>query len=428
MTEEVTPEAFDALTERVNWLYQQTGTPEEPNTPTTPTDLALTAITAGAASITITWTTDPTKTVATITDSRTGTDTTGAGPWSTSESDTTTKSRTFDKLLTNTQYTFTVTVGYTDSTTITDTITAALGTTPPIPTPPAANTIGSGFGFMGDDPTTMANQYQAFMGKPIPHIATFTSRGTSADLTNNNAKTPWWAAEIPAGTRLHLAVPLCNNDGNLNTDISAALATVARQAAAVDPNAVIRFGWEYNLASWPWHATDANLPAWQAAWVRGCNAMKAAAPGLIIGQCANIGANQSGLTGDPTRVFVDEADFIGFDSYDGYPAMTNTANINTQVSGKYYWEWWASQALVFNRPLFVGEWGVADAAWGGIGDDPTFISQFAAFKARSIARGVTWLGDSYFNEPDAYIKSDLLRPPGVTVSNPRSAGAYKSYL
>lgn len=434
----VTDAQFAALTERVNWLYQQTGTPEEPPVvtpppvgPTPPASLNLVAKSGSSAgSAVISWTLDPAKTVAALTSGRNGKDTSGAGPWSTAEAKTAT-SREFDKLIVGTAYTFTVTADYSDGTEataiVTYTPTAGTTTPPPVTTPPGTTSaIGSGVGFMSDDTAAMMGQYKTIMGKPIPHVATFTSRGTSTDLTDNNAATPWWADGIPAGTRLHLAVPICNDNGDLTADISPALAVVARQAAAIDPHAVIRLGWEYNLPSWAWKATDANLPTWQTAWRRGCAAMKAVAPGLIIGQCANIGANQSGLSGDPTRVFVNEADFIGFDSYDGYPAMTNTANINTQVNGKYYWEWWASQALTLNRPLFVGEWGVANSAWGGIGDDPVFVSQFAAFKARSIARGVVWLGDSYFNEPASYIASDIMRPPGVTVSNPKTAANYKT--
>jgi hypothetical protein len=297
---------------------------------------------------------------------------------------------------------------------------SGLPETGPDTPPPPPNPINTwSTGAFTEHKKTVADAWFANImrrpGQGWRHVCAFvTHNQDEAKLTNN-----WWAACVPGGTGLSLRIPLVpKNDTDLKKDRSATWRTIARQAAAVDPDALICPGWEMNLPGWAHRVTSSNLSAWRDAWTRCYDVMKAEAPGLVIGFNPNGGPDQTGV--DIRKVWVDgKIDAAGPDQYDCWPGMTsdaNTAKLFEQPGGLNFWQDWTFDHDV---ALIVPEWGVSSGTqWAGHtgGDNPNYIRKMWEFFQAS----PNLLMETYFNEGAGYLKSDLLFG-----QNPKAGALYK---
>jgi hypothetical protein len=253
------------------------------------------------------------------------------------------------------------------------------------------------------------------------HVCAFVTHNRDEAALRSN----WWAGCIPAGSGLSLRIPLVpGGDTDLNKDRTATWKTIAQQATAIDPAALICPGWEMNLPGWAHKVTASNLTAWRRAWVRCYDTLKAFNPSLIIGFNPNGG--DLGQTGVDIRTVLEGLPFdaIGPDQYDCWPGMTSAANINLMLTRPGGLKWWADRAAELKVKFIVPEWGVSRGTqWAGHtgGDNPTYIREMHKLFASTPHLS----HESYFNEPAGYLAGDIFRLPGAgTPANPRAAAAY----
>lgn len=292
---------------------------------------------------------------------------------------------------------------------------------PPVVVPPKT---GWSVGVWAQHDATLAAKWFDWIGRgpgrTRSHVTMFvTHKAGISEMTNG-----WWMERVPTGRGLSLRVPLVPAGApNLKADLTDTWKIIARQAASIDPNALVCPGWEMNLPGWAHKVTSANADQWRDAWARCYDTMKAEAPGLIIGFNPNGG--DLGQTGIDIRRVMDtiEYDAAGPDQYDCWPGMTGTANTATMFSRPGGLQWWADVTQQMKVPLIVPEWGVSSGdQWKGHtgGDNDRYIGEMFAFFHRTPHLS----HESYFNEPDWYIKSDLFLG-GKATSNPKAAAAYQ---
>jgi hypothetical protein len=84
----------------------------------------------------------------------------------------------------------------------------------------------------------------------------------------------------------------------------------------------------------------------------------------------------------PTAAYPGNAyvDYIGLDTYDDFwgTPFTPQASWSNQLTEPWGLDWLASFAASESKPLCFPEWGVSDDP-NGLGDDPYFVNQFAAW-------------------------------------------------
>jgi fibronectin type III domain protein/glycosyl hydrolase family 26 len=320
---------------------------EHPNTTPTPTPepLRITSKTVIGDTATLTWTTDPNKTVDTFTVDRNGTDTNGTGPWHEIVDDYT---YTFRNLRPLTTYMLGVEVLYTDGTE--DRTTADI-TTPPEPTPatpppttgrriPLAGKSGLGYNsilFQGG--TADLPRLQAFGTRrgnvPMDGGLTFVPRDSWESLANPEYLK---AARkiIDDGGLVVFSIPHApesegdqmNSRGaasNLYATSQKALGKTYAAAGLNNNRFVIRLNWEFNGSWYPWSANRGGGPANLKASIR--NAVANLRAGGITNARFSLSVNgdksQSGA--DLKDVFPGSAyiDNVGIDVYDHwYPTRT----------------------------------------------------------------------------------------------------------
>ncbi len=389
---------------------------------------------------TIHWLPNPARQINGFHVERGGKDSTGHGIWDEFlPADAT--NYTFQKLIPGAPYDITVTAFYDDDggagdgeETLTTTVTVPVLPPQPGPDPTPGRTTWN-TGVWAEHDLDQARGWFAWTGRQADptarNVAVFTSRETERAMVNN-----WWASRVPGGSRLVLGVPLCpDNDRDLSKPRPGLFETIAKQASAVDPDAVVRFGWEMNLKGWPWALTEANLQAWRGAWIRGYDAFKATNPRLSVVFNPNGGdLNSTGV--NLMRALVEgKVDAVGPDQYDGWPGMVgNTAadlasNINLMMDRPGGLRWWMNTANSLGLPLIVPEWGVwSGSAWAGHagGDNPVYIRTMRAFFAEAAKTGKGLMLESYFNSTNTDHRTDIYRLPGRGApSNPKSAALYR---
>jgi hypothetical protein len=300
--------------------------------------------------------------------------------------------------------------------------------TTPMPPPTVPPKTGWNVGVWSQHDRAQAEAWFQWIGRgpgrTRSHVTMFVTHDKNeAAMTND-----WWTRApygIPPGRGLSLRIPLVpGGDTDLKKDRSATFRTIARQAAAIDPNALICPGWEMNLPGWPHKVTAGNLDAWRAAWTRCYDVMKAEAPGLIIGFNPNGGdLGQTGV--DIRKAWVEgKVDAAGPDQYDCWPGDLDTATRSQMLDRPGGLQWWADLTKAQRVPLIVPEWGVSSGTqWRGHtgGDSSRYIQfMFDFFK-----RTPHLSHESYFNEPAPYVASDIFRVGGARPSNPKAGLSYQ---
>jgi hypothetical protein len=206
-----------------------------------------------------------------------------------------------------------------------------------------------------------------------------------------------------SGYRLVLGVPIIpdGTGGTLAGGAAGAydsyFVTLAQNLLnAGEADAVLRLGWEFNGGWYNWSVRNSTDAANFAAFFRNIvNAMRS-----VPGQAFQFVWNPNG--DGPTNYTPDQAypgsayvDYIGSDMYDNCwcSPFTPQAAWASQLSHPWGLNWLASFAARQGRPVAFPEWGLSRRSDGhGMGDDPYFIDQFAAWITQS---DVAWT--SYFN-------------------------------
>ena len=200
-------------------------------------------------------------------------------------------------------------------------------------------------------------------------------------------------------------------------------AAAAASLATCSQQFVLRLGWEWNIASFPWACLDIALAAKYAAYFRRIvDIFRARVPSITIDWCCNKGtkANAGIQNFYPGSAWVD---YIGIDMYDWYPAMLTQDDWDRG----YYKEYlggpkgignWLTCANGQGKKLSFGEWAQVGGVAAGGGDNPFFINKMLAFfKANAAHIGY----ESYFNfnhAPNIHNFANL----------PNGAAAYRSFM
>jgi len=172
-------------------------------------------------------------------------------------------------------------------------------------------------------------------------------------------------------------------------------------------DSIVRLGWEGNGDFMYWSVTDADLETgnWKTCWRRAAQAIKSAAPNVLLEWTINGHGSRTHGGRQPYDVYAhpnvypgdDVVDIIGIDSYDHYPSV-RTAGWEAHCSAGNAG---LCDAIAFARrhgkKLAVGEWGVAvrDSVNGG-GDDVEYIQRmFDTFVANQDILAY----EGYYNAP-----------------------------
>jgi hypothetical protein len=310
---------------------------------------------------------------------------------------------------------------------------------PSTSSPPPSGTYLSGLPWnSGVNPQSQTaervTQFQNFRAATVDNITLFPPRDNWSTVSDP----AWMAAGLPAGFNaakqdLVMTVPLWPGSNSVgNTGTQAQWQTLANNIKAKDANAYVRLGWEMNLPNWYFNLNSGNRSQWQAAFIQAVQWMKAVAPQLRIVWNPNKGADQtSGCNAsNPCSRQVFQAvksyvDVYGIDSYDSWPPDNTAANRNVHLNDLL------GESLAYakanGKKFAVPEWGVAcntsGCQWAGNagGDNPQYITDYLGF-FNSHAADLAF--ESYFDEPDVYIRSAL----SVTPIGPNAPAKYKQLI
>jgi hypothetical protein len=206
-----------------------------------------------------------------------------------------------------------------------------------------------------------------------------------------------------SGHRVILGVPIIPNGtgGTLAAGAAGAynsyFVTLAQNLIGAGAgDSMLRLGWEFNGGWYNWAVRNATDAVNFAAYFRNIvDAMRS-----VPGQGFQFVWNPNG--DGPTNYTPDQAypgsayvDFVGTDMYDNCwcSPVTPQAAWASQLSHPWGLNWLASFSAQVGRPIVFPEWGLSRRSDGhGLGDDPYFVDQFAAWISQS---DVAWT--SYFN-------------------------------
>jgi hypothetical protein len=403
----VTRAEFGALTERVAKLEAGVHPPLPPQR-----TVDVTAVPSDR-SVQLSWTVTDAAHVASFTVSRDGADSTGTGPWSTTEP-ADSRGRLFTKLNPGVSYGFRVTAAYVDGETVTATAEASPAGVTPVP-PPRPSGLPWESGVFAAFNRERVITFGLDRGAPADHVSLFPTRTKGwAGLAS-----PWYLDRAIPGLPIVVGLPLWpEKGGTLDDDRDDIWTKVALQIAGFDPTARIRLGWEMNIGQ-PWRITPGNAAAWIARWRRTASVMLDAAPGLRLGWNPNSGNDQTGVNSRTAfQQVADLTQWVGVDSYDIWEPVTSDASEAEHVERL---DEWRRIAVAHGQKFAVPEWGpwsgTAQAGHAG-GDNPRYMRAYVGY-FRDHAADLEF--ESYFEEPMAYIRSGLSQ-------NPRAAAAYRDAL
>jgi hypothetical protein len=265
--------------------------------------------------------------------------------------------------------------------------------------PHTAHTVTLGVYNMGGSPgavTTFASEtgtHPAFLSEYLDR-----SRGWGG-MDNGGGIAAWRGS----GYRLVLGVPMIpdGTGGTLAAGAAGAydsyFVTLAQNLVnGGEPDAILRLGWEFTGGWYPWGVHNSTDAANFAAYFRNIvNVMRS-----VPGQAFQFVWNPNG--DGPTNYTPDQAypgsayvDYIGTDVYDQCWCSPLTPQNAWADDLTHPWglNWLAAFAAQQGKPIAFPEWGLSRRPDGrGLGDDPYFIDQFAAWITQS---NVAWT--SYFN-------------------------------
>ena len=264
-----------------------------------------------------------------------------------------------------------------------------------------------------------ATAFAAWRGAPLDNVVAFTTRSSWSALLNN-----WWTASVPTGfdaarDDFILSVPLWTDDGSAGSDQN--WRDLGTEIAAVDPNGLVRLGWEMNCCFS--HATNADT--WRDQFSRAVTLMRSSAPGLQIVFNPNEGGAQNGTVQDIESLYVQgKVDIIALDTYDWWSPFTTKANIDNHFTKAYGWDYWFRFARRHHLPFALGEFSVSSGSSASGGDNPRFFQAVYG-----------WLTDREKQDPGSIrfvaLFNDSAPYCGCAISdsqNPRAAAEYKSLI
>jgi hypothetical protein len=387
-------------------------------TPPTAVPLKVTAI-PGDYTISASWVPNNTKTAAGYHDGRNGNDNTqtdNAG-WSTDDPATTT-ARLFDKLISGTAYVITVTATYTDGTSETATATA----TPTGTVTPSTSWLATcSSGAYTDHDAAQGSQFATMRNRALKNASMFPTRNGGTAAFENT----WWINSAGSVPEIAVAIPMALDGGSLSTDLSSSMTKIANAMKADGRLYYVRLGWEMNLPAWAWKVTNSNLTQWRSRYSQYYDIFKSICGAkALVGFNPNDGANQSGLTGSIMQAWVDgKVDWAGPDNYDWYAGFTSDASVANHLTKDQGMNWWITQCEAKSVPLAVPEWGLSSgtsAGSNGGGDNPRYFTEINRWLQAAKDQGVNVLFESYFNETQSYLLSDLIG------NNPNGRARYRS--
>ena len=246
-----------------------------------------------------------------------------------------------------------------------------------------------------------------------------------ADIIGNHpAKSWWWYPHLGRGYDLMVSVPLYS--GSITTDNTAMWTTSATNLVAHWSRTWWRLGVEFNLAN-SWQANNSNYMTWCTRFNEAAAAIKAVQPGARIVLCPNEGSGAGVLSQANTLYIINNTnwDVLAPDYYDQWEPIYNSGQAalrfgtaDTFGTMNYYLGIVRTKA----RKLGLGEWGVASGTqWAGHqgGDNPYYINYLMDWLATNAA-DIEMV--SYFEEPDAYLKSDIT----TSATNPNARTAFQT--
>lgn len=395
-------------------------------------------VTAGNGTLTLAWGAPAAGAPTGFDYGRGGSDSTGTGAYTSPALATTVHTATLDKLTNGTAYTVFVDALYPGgnqrvtltatpgASSPTPTVTVAPTPTPTTTPPPSVTPFLSGMpwsdgGFFEHD-ATQAAAFQTWRGRHVDNIEVFPARENWANMLNN-----WWASSVPstfqpAKDDFIVSLPLWTNDGAAGTDQN--WKDLATKIAAVDSNALVRLGWEFNCC----FSVEKNAATWTAQWQRAAALMKGAAPGLKMVWNPNEGASSGGALADPTTAYPTgsvKPDIIAIDAYDWYNPYTNDANANTHYSKTYGWDYWYNFARAHNATFGLAEFSVYSGSTASGGDNPKYFDYVYHWLAdRNLAVPGSIRFVSVFNDSESYCQCNLY----PTTPNPKAGAEYKALL
>jgi hypothetical protein len=261
----------------------------------------------------------------------------------------------------------------------------------PRPDPPAAaapRVAGSSaqLGYFSGDGTCASTQaLNAKTGLRATVVTTYTTQSSWSTIAN--------VAGLAGGShscQVSLGLPMVPTGSSL-ADVPANLGTfrnVAQQLVASGYGSiVIRLGWEFNGDWFPWSARS-NPAGFVAAW-RSIHDTMMAIPGaaFLWDWCASVDIGWDIAQAYPGDAYVD---YVGDDVYDedwaympGNEPTQSGLTWSHLVSSPYDGlNAEAAFAAAHGKRLSIPEWGVDIRSDGhGLGDDPTFIDNMAAWFA-----------------------------------------------
>jgi hypothetical protein len=169
-------------------------------------------------------------------------------------------------------------------------------------------------------------------------------------------------------------------------------------AAGMADRTVVRLAWEFNGT---WVAWSAQNPVhFVRCWRHIVSSAESTAPKLRWDWTVNRGIGDA--LSDATKAYPGNkyVDYVGIDSYDGYPAVTTKAGWEKQLNGNQGLRYWAKFAKAHGKRLTVPEWGLYPGyAWKGHGggDNANYMTKMFGF-FRSVRGHLGY--EAYFNDPD----------------------------
>ena len=292
---------------------------------------------------------------------------------------------------------------------------------------PAATRSGlpwaSGVYIPGDSPTSTTS-FGAWRGAGTDVTVTWPARSNWNDVIN-----PTWLYDRYRSTSQTLVLgvpPFPENAGATMADCARGaydakwrtFGTTIRNSG-ISHRTVIRLAWEFNGNWYKWSAR--NPAQFAACWRHVQKAAESTAPALRWDWNVNRGPSPLGI--DARKAYPGDAyvDFIGIDSYDGWPGVRSARDWREHYYGAYGLRFWANFARAHGKKLSVPEWGVyPGTAWAGHngGDNPYYVAQMFGF-FRKHAKELAY--EAYFNEPASYYA-------GALSMNPRAAAEYRKQI
>ncbi len=156
-------------------------------------------------------------------------------------------------------------------------------------------------------------------------------------------------------------------------------------------------------------------------WRRIFNAAESKAPRLRWDWTVNRGIGDA--LSDATKAWPGKkyVDYVGVDSYDGYPAVKTKAAWEKQLNGNQGLNYWAAFAKRKGKRLSVPEWGLYPGyAWkgNGGGDNANYMAKMFSF-FRSKRGNMAY--EAYFNDTDP-------AHAGALSLNPRGRAEYRKQV